>query len=153
MLICLYLAGSSTAFHTDEKALLLETFCLSIFLPFLCVSFHFLIAQACLTLCDPMDCSSPGSSVHGMFQARILEQVAISFSRRSSWPRDWTQVSHIVGRCFTIWATGEVYFSIKMIVKVEVKKEKKKNLMRLAKGKLLYKIRCQSTHRILFLMW
>ena len=66
------------------------------------------VAQSCLTLCDPMDCSLPGSSVHGIFQARILEWVAISFSRGSSWPRDWTQVSRIVGRCFTIWATREV---------------------------------------------
>ena len=65
------------------------------------------IAQSCLTLCDPMDCSLPGSSVHGIFQARILEWVAISFSRRSSQPRDWTQVSRIVGRPFTIWATRE----------------------------------------------
>ena len=48
---------------------------------------------------------TPGSSVHGIFQARILEWVAISFSRRSSWPRDWTQVSHIVGGHFTVWAT------------------------------------------------
>ena len=49
-------------------------------------------------LCNPMDCSLPGSSIHGIFQARILEWVAISFSRRSSLPRDWTQVSLIVGR-------------------------------------------------------
>ena len=54
-----------------------------------------------------MDCNSPGSFVHGISQARILEWVAISFSRRSSWPRDWTQVSHIVGRRFTIWATKQ----------------------------------------------
>ena len=47
-----------------------------------------LIAQLCLTLCDPVDCSPPGSSVHGILQARILEWVAISFSRRSLWPRD-----------------------------------------------------------------
>ena len=57
------------------------------------------VAQLCLTLCDPMDCSLPGSSIHGIFQARELEWVAISFSRRSSQPGDWTQVSHIVGRC------------------------------------------------------
>ena len=51
-------------------------------------------AQSCLpTLCDPLDCSSPGSSVHGIFQARILECTAISFSSRSSWPRDQTHVS------------------------------------------------------------
>ena len=53
----------------------------------------------------PMDCSLPGSSIHGIFQARILEWVAIPFSRRSSWPRDWTWVSHTVGRRFTVWAT------------------------------------------------
>ena len=49
-----------------------------------------LVAQLCLTLCDTTDCSLPGSSVHGISQARILEWVAISFSRGSSWPRDWT---------------------------------------------------------------
>ena len=65
------------------------------------------VAQSCPTLCDPMNCSPPGFSVHGIFQARILEWVAISFSRRSSRPRDWTRVSHIVGRRFTIWATRE----------------------------------------------
>ena len=58
--------------------------------------------------CNPMDCSLPGSSIHGTFQAIILEWVAISFSRRSSWPRDWTWVSRIVGRCFTVGATREV---------------------------------------------
>ena len=64
------------------------------------------VAQSCLTLCDPMDGSLPGFSIHGIFQARISEWVAISFSR-SSQPRDQTQVSHIVGRCFTPWATRE----------------------------------------------
>ena len=66
------------------------------------------VAQSCLTLCNPMDCSLPGSSVHGIFQTRILEWVAISFSRRSFRPRDWTQVSHIVDRRLTIWATRAV---------------------------------------------
>ena len=65
------------------------------------------VAQSCLTLCDPMDCSLPGFSVHGIFQARVPEWVAIFFSSGSSWPRDQTQVSHIAGRCFTIWATRE----------------------------------------------
>ena len=46
--------------------------------------------------CDPMDCSPPGSSAHGVFQARILEWVAISYSMGTSWPRDWTQVSCII---------------------------------------------------------
>jgi len=57
--------------------------------------------------CPARDCSSPDSSIHGILQARILEWVAIPFSRRSSWPRDWTWVSCIVGRFFTIWATRE----------------------------------------------
>ena len=54
------------------------------------------VAQSCLTPCDPLACSLPGFSVRGIFQARILEWVTISFSRRSSQPRDWTRVSHIV---------------------------------------------------------
>ena len=67
------------------------------------------VTQSCPTLCNPMDYSPPGSSVHGIFQARVPEWVAISFSRGSSWPRDRTRVYHIVGRRFTIWATREVY--------------------------------------------
>ena len=55
----------------------------------------------------PMDLSLAGSSVQGILQARILEWVAIPFSRRSFWPRDWTQVSCIANRFFTIWATRE----------------------------------------------
>ena len=66
------------------------------------------VSPQCPTLCDPMDCSLPGSSVYGIFQARVLEWVAIFFSRGSSWPRVQTQVSHIIGRCFTVWATREV---------------------------------------------
>ena len=58
------------------------------------------VAQLCPSLCHPMDCSLPGSSVHGIFQATILEWAAISFSRGSSQPRDQTQVSRSVGRCF-----------------------------------------------------
>ena len=54
-----------------------------------------------------MDWGLPGSSVHGILQARILEWVAISFSKRSSQPRDQTQISSIAGRLFTIWATRE----------------------------------------------
>ena len=65
-----------------------------------------LVAQSCPTFWDPMDCSPPDSSVHGILQARILEWVVIFFSRGSSWPRDRTQVSCIAGRFFTIWATS-----------------------------------------------
>ena len=63
--------------------------------------------QCCLTLCDPMDYSLPGSSVHGILQWRILEWVAISFSRGSSQPRDQTWVSCIAGRFFTVWGTKD----------------------------------------------
>ena len=59
------------------------------------------VTQSCPTLCNPIDCSLPGSSVHGIFQARVLEWVAISFSRGSSRPRDRTHVSRVVGRRFT----------------------------------------------------
>ena len=63
-------------------------------------------AQLCPTLCDPMGCRSLlCSSVHRILQARVLEWVAISFSRGSPWPRDWTRVSRIVGTRFTVWAT------------------------------------------------
>ena len=65
------------------------------------------VTQSCLTLCNPMDCSLQGSTVHGISYARILEWVAISFSRKSSQPRDWTQVSQVTGSHFTIRGTRE----------------------------------------------
>ena len=70
-----------------------------------------MLSHVCL-FCDPRNCSPPGSSVHGIFQARILEWVAISFSKGSSffqriWFRDPTQVSCIAGRFFTVWDTSE----------------------------------------------
>ena len=70
------------------------------------------VAQSCSTLCDPMDCSLLGSSVRGIFQARVLEWIAISFSRGSSRPRNRTRVSCIAGRCFTVWTTREDYIYI-----------------------------------------
>ena len=72
-----------------------------------CVCVCVCVTQSCLTVYDPMDCSLPGSSVHGILQARILEWVVIPFSRRSSQPRDWTWFSRIAGRFFTVWATRE----------------------------------------------
>ena len=67
------------------------------------------VTQSCPTLPNPMDCSPPCSSVHGIFQVRVLEWVAISSSRGSSQPRDRTQVSHVAGRCFTAWAIREAW--------------------------------------------
>ena len=69
-----------------------------------------LVTQLCLTLCSPMDCGRPVSSVHGILQVRRLEGVAISFSRQSSWTRDKTWVSCIAGRFLTIWDTIEAHF-------------------------------------------
>ena len=66
-----------------------------------------LVTQLCLTLCDPR--SLPGSSVPGILQARILQWVAVLFFRGSPQPRDWTWVSCVVGRFFTIWATRETH--------------------------------------------
>ena len=74
------------------------------------------VAQSCLTLCNPMGCSLPGSSVHGIFQTRMLEWIAIFFARGSSRPRNRTQVSRIAGRCFTIWATREVTILRTMLI-------------------------------------
>ena len=64
---------------------------------------------------QPMGCSPPGSSLHEIFQARILEWIAISFSRGSSQPRDWTRVSCTAGRFFTDWATGKLLCNYKIL--------------------------------------
>ena len=73
----------------------------------LCCAVLCLVAQSYPTLWDPKDCSVPDSSIHGILQARILEWVTIPFSRGSSQSRDWTQLSLIAGRFFTVWATRE----------------------------------------------
>ena len=67
-----------------------------------CVKVKVLVTQLSPTPCDPMVCSPPGSSVHGILQARILEWVAMPFSRGSSQPRDQTHVSCTAGRFFTV---------------------------------------------------
>ena len=66
-----------------------------------------LVTQSHSTLCNLLNCSPPGSSVHGILQAKIMEWLAISFSRGSSQARDRTQVSCIAGRCFTICTARE----------------------------------------------
>ena len=83
--------------------------------------FHFLctnrkakvkVTESCPTLCSPMDCSPPGSSVYRILQAGTLRWVAISFSKGSSQPGGRTQVSCIAGRLFTVWATKEAHIHI-----------------------------------------
>ena len=68
------------------------------------------VTQSCLTLCDPMDCSPPGSSVHGIFLARVLEWIVISYSRGSSWPRNPTHVSWVsfIGKQI-VYQLGSLY--------------------------------------------
>ena len=68
---------------------------------YICVCIHAQLLRFCLTLCNPMDYSTLGSSIHGILQGRILDWVAISYSKGSSQPRDQTRVSCIVGRFFT----------------------------------------------------
>ena len=76
------------------------------------------VSQSCPTLCDPMDCSLLGSSLHGILQARVPEWVAISFSMGSSQPRDRTRVSRIPGRCFNLWATREALINSKLGINI-----------------------------------
>ena len=85
---------------------------------FLCIKVHFSsVAQSCLILCDPMDCSQSDSSVHGILQVRIMEWVVISFSRGSSQPRDQTRVSCIANRLFTAEPpkTPQVFAAAKLL--------------------------------------
>ena len=70
------------------------------------------VAKPCLTLCSHMDCSPPGSSVRGISQARILDWVAMSSCRGSSWPRNWTCVSCTAGRFFATELPGKPWLSI-----------------------------------------
>ena len=76
------------------------------------VTKSFPVSKSCPTPCNPMGCSLPGSSVHGIPQARGLEWVVISFSRGSSWPRDWTcasYVSFIAKQILFNWATNGIF--------------------------------------------
>ena len=79
------------------------------------------VAQLCPALCDPMGCSLSGSSVHGIFQARVQEWTAISFSRGSSQPRNQIQVCCIAGRRFTVWATREVFTNNVFVKTLQIK--------------------------------
>ena len=76
------------------------------------------VTQSCQTLCNPMDYSLSGSSVHGILQTRILEWVAFLFSRGSSWPRDRTWVSCTACRFFTIWAPRKPIVKVKSLSRV-----------------------------------
>ena len=95
----------STFFSVICSAFPVGSFCVYL----ACTCMHAQSLQLCPTLCNPMDCNPSGSSVHGILQARILEWVAVLFSRGSSQPRDWIWVSCTAGRLFTVWATREAH--------------------------------------------
>ena len=94
----LKLRGNSVNFSTLRNFSVVSSVCVCVFV---CVS------HSVATLCNPINCSPLGSSVHGILQARVLEWVAMPFSRGSSQPKDRTWVSCIESRFFTIWATWE----------------------------------------------
>ena len=97
-----------------------------------------LVAQSCLTLCDPIDCSPPGSSVHGILQARLLEWVPMPSSRESSPPRDQTQVSLIAGRFFCLSHQGSHWNNVVKIPSVssmKIHKWGEKNNLCLHRGR------------------
>ena len=102
-----------------------------------------LVAQSCLTLCNATDCSSPGFSIYGILQARILEWIATPFSREPSQPRDWTLVSCIEGLFVTIWATGKSYIKINITKLLPLRFD---NLI----GK---KVKVKSLHRVFATPW
>ena len=111
-----------------------------------------LVAQSCSTLCKPMDCSLPGSSVHGILQAQILEWVAMPSSRGSSQPRDQTQVSHISGRFFTVWAPRESHEyqsgTLSLLWKIFLTQESNRGLLYCRQ--ILYQLSYQRSNGILF---
>ena len=101
----------STTVEGEERFLFLNwSVDLQCCVSFKCIAQWFRYCCLVAVMSDPMDCSPPGSSVHGIFQARILEWVAISFSKGSSQPRNQIQVSCIAGRFFLyLWATREAH--------------------------------------------
>ena len=89
---------------SQNKFMILDKYFFFLF----CCEPAYKLLQSCPTLCDPMKYSPPDSSAHGILQARVLGWVAISYSRRSSQPRDQTRVSCIAGGFITVWATFAV---------------------------------------------
>ena len=102
----------SSAFHSSSLTETMpspRSYCslTYLFIHFMNTSVGVQLLNCCLTLCDPLDCSPPGSSVHGVLQARILGWFTIPFSRGSSQPRDLTHISCTAGRFFTTEPPGK----------------------------------------------
>jgi len=106
-LISLFSITASKSYMLLQMAKFYSFLWLSCIPLYVCVGMCVLSHFSSVRLCDPMDCSLPGSSVHEILQARMPNWAAVSTSRVSSWPRDWTWVSRIVGSFFTDWATRE----------------------------------------------
>ena len=127
-IFCIFLTPTSTP--ANSKFGVPSGFCLAAqFFPHYCPSCIYTelfrtmeseVTQLCPTLCDPMDCSLSGFSVQGIFQARVLEWVTISFSTGSSQPTDRTQVSCIASRRFSLWATRKLYSSHQFAVVINI---------------------------------
>ena len=100
--------GDPLVRQRPSKALLWKMLLVFCHLPHGFETYKWLVAQSCPTLCSPLDCGLPGSSVHRILQTRTLEWTAITFSSGSSRPRDRTQISCIAGKFFTIWATRKI---------------------------------------------
>ena len=101
---CLFLSEAPQKYLSYTLCFCLDTTGLHQCFPDVCVCVYAKSLQLCLTLCNPRDCSPSGSCVHGILQARMLEWVAMPSSRGSSWPKEQTCVSCIVGGFFTVWA-------------------------------------------------
>ena len=106
MSIVLFICGPRMVRHTSQMVRRTETKICVVCLAHVCVR---LVDQSCLILCNPVDCSPPGSSLHGILQARILEWVAIPFSRGSSWRRGQTCASCIGRQILSHWANGKPF--------------------------------------------
>ena len=104
----LLLKGSTGNNKKKQKELNCSYLGIGLYINFMCMGV--LVSQSCPTLCDPMDCSPPASSVHGIFQARVLKWVAISSSRGSSRPRAGTRSSAFQAGSLLSWATRKAHY-------------------------------------------
>ena len=109
-----------------------------------------LVTKSCLTLCDPMDCCWPGSPVRGISQARILEWVALSFSRGSSWPRNWTCIGrrilyHSASRdALEVLLLGQNFFFFQFLAFDSWKQQEKQIRFACFLPRVLCSLKCQS---------
>ena len=124
----------SVSTETFLKGKIINLFFFSLFLPVL-----FWVTQSCPILWDPTDCSPPESSIHGIPRQRKLEWVVMPSFRESSQPRDRTEVSHIAGGFFTIWAA--LFFSLSFSVYLPLPFPKSSSLAQSARKSIRWETR------------